>query len=357
MKNFFENNDTVSALEAQYNAQRIAFAPIIFQVARSMRDLGVLDVLHQHKEGMNIDALVKTTGLSRYGLVTLLETSLSADIVKRKGEDYFLTKTGYFLLCDPMTQVNMDYNHYVNYQGLFSLDEAIQRGQPTGLKGFGDWETIYPALSSLPPKVKESWFNFDHFYSDSAFPVAMQYLLSLKPRRILDVGGNTGKFAMLLAQNDSALHISIMDLPEQLDLAKKEVLANNLGKQIDFISANVLANDHSFPTGYDIIWMSQFLDCFSEEDIVTILKKVHDAMDETSILCIMEPFWDRQRFETSAFCIINTSPYFTSMANGCSKMYHSKDFIRLIEKAQLHVKNIIDDLGLCQSILFISKKN
>ena len=212
-------------------------------------------------------------------------------------------------------------------------------------------------MSSLPQKVKESWFNFDHFYSDSAFPVAMQYLLSLKPRRILDVGGNTGKFAMLLAQNDSALHISIMDLPEQLDLAKKEVLANNLGKQIDFISANVLANDHSFPTGYDIIWMSQFLDCFSEEDIVTILKKVHDAMDETSILCIMEPFWDRQRFETSAFCIINTSPYFTSMANGCSKMYHSKDFIRLIEKAQLHVKNISDDLGLCQSILTISKKN
>ena len=131
MKNFFENNDTVSALEAQYNAQRIAFAPIIFQVARSMRDLGVLDVLHQHKEGMNIDALAEITGLSRYGLVTLLETSLSADIVKRKGEDYFLTKTGYFLLSDPMTRVNMDYNHYVNYQGLFSLDEAIQSGQPT----------------------------------------------------------------------------------------------------------------------------------------------------------------------------------------------------------------------------------
>lgn len=101
--------------------------------------------------------------------------------------------------------------------------------------------------------------------------------------------------------------------------------------------------------------MSQFLDCFSEEEIVSILIKAKEAMNEQTKLCIMEPFWDRQRFETSAFCIINTSPYFTAMANGCSKMYHSKDCINLIEKAGLKVEAIIDNLGVCQSILQIKK--
>jgi len=101
--------------------------------------------------------------------------------------------------------------------------------------------------------------------------------------------------------------------------------------------------------------MSQFLDCFSEEAIVSILSKAKEAMDEQTKLCIMEPFWDRQRFETSAFCIINTSPYFTAMANGCSKMYHSKDFIKLIEIAGLKVEAIIDYLGVCQSIIQIKK--
>jgi len=128
-----------------------------------------------------------------------------------------------------------------------------------------------------------------------------------------------------------------------------------LSNQIALLPANVLAPTHSFPKGFDIIWMSQFLDCFSEEEIVSILSKAKEAMDDTSLLCIMEPFWDRQRFETSAFCIINTSPYFTAMANGCSKMYHSKDFIKLIEMAGLKVEAIIDHLGVCQSIIKIKK--
>lgn len=355
MNPFFNDNDSVSTLEAQYNAQRIAFAPIVFQVARSMRDLGVLKALHAHKEGLSIEALAQATNLSQYGITTLLETSLSADIVKQKGELYFITKTGYFLLNDPMTIANMNYNHHVNYQGLFSLDEAIKSGKPTGLKVFGEWETIYPALSILPEKAKQSWFTFDHFYSDSAFPEAIEHLLSLKPTKILDVGGNTGKFSMLIAKRDKSLHVSIMDLPEQLALARENIEKEGLSEQIDLLPANVLEASHTFPKGFEIIWMSQFLDCFSEEDIVSILSKAKEAMSDTSRLCIMEPFWDRQRFETSAFCIINTSPYFTAMANGCSKMYHSNDFIKLIEMAGLKVEAIIDHLGVCQSIIQIQK--
>ncbi len=142
MSHFFNENDTVSALEAQYNAQRIAFAPIIFQVARSMRDLGVLKALYDHNEGLSLEALAEITDVSLYGITTLIETSLSADIVKQKDELYFITKTGYFLLHDPMTIANMNYNHHVNYQGLFSLDEAITSGKPTGLKVFGEWEHL-----------------------------------------------------------------------------------------------------------------------------------------------------------------------------------------------------------------------
>lgn len=355
MNPFFNDNDSASAIEAQYNAQRIAFAPIVFQVARSMRDLGILKALYEHKEGLSIEALAKMTNLSEYGITTLIETSLSADIVKQKGELYFITKTGYFLLNDPMTVANMNYNHHVNYQGLFSLDEAIKSGKPTGLKVFGEWKTIYPALSILPENAKQSWFTFDHFYSDSAFPEAVEKLLSLKPRKILDVGGNTGKFSMLMAKSDKALHVSIMDLPEQLALARENIEKEGLEEQISLLSANVLAPTHVFPKGFDIIWMSQFLDCFSKEEIVSILSRAKEAMNEQTLLCIMEPFWDRQRFETSAFCIINTSPYFTAMANGCSKMYHSNDFIKLIEMAGMKVDEIIDHLGVCQSILKIKK--
>ena len=352
MHNFFKNNDTKTALEAQYEAQKIAFAPIIFQVARSMRDLGILEILYKNdKNGISLDDISKAAGISKYGIQTLLETSLSADIVKEIDNKYFITKTGYFLLKDEMTRINMDYNHYVNYEGLFYLDDAIVDQEASGLKVFGDWETIYPALSSLPTKVKESWFTFDHYYSDTAFNEAIDILLKDKPKKILDIGGNTGKFSIQLAKNSIDTHVTILDLPQQIKLAQENIAQQNVEEKVDFIGQNVLDHSQSIPSGYDIIWMSQFLDCFKEDDIVALLKRIKTSMKSGSKIYIMEPLWDKQRFETSAYCIINTSPYFTAMANGYSKMFNSKDMTDYIEKAGLEVIEEIDNIGICQSII------
>jgi len=352
MHNFFTNNDTKTALEAQYEAQKIAFAPIIFQVARSMRDLGILDTLYDNdKMGLTVGEIAKNTGISKYGIQTLLETSLSADIVKIMNNKYYITKTGYFLLKDEMTRINMNYNHDVNYQGLYYLDESIKEGKASGLKVFGEWETIYPALSSLPTKAKNSWFAFDHFYSDTAFDDAIEILLKKRPRKILDIGGNTGKFSIQLAKKSSNTHITILDLPEQIQLAHENIANEGVSEQVDFIEQNVLDHTQKIPTGYDIIWMSQFLDCFKSEDVIELLKRVKESMKEGSKIYIMEPLWDKQRFETSAYCIINTSPYFTVMANGYSKMFNSEDMITYIEEAGLTVREEIDNVGICQSIL------
>lgn len=68
-------------------------------------------------------------------------------------------------------------------------------------------------------------------------------------------------------------------------------------------------------------------------------------------LCIMETFWDRQRFEPASFCLTMTSLYFTVMANGNSKMYHSDDMIKLIVEAGLKVEEIHDGLGQGHTIL------
>jgi len=352
MQNFFTENDTKNALEAQYAAQKIAFAPIIFQVAKSMRDLGILEVLYSHdKTGLSIDEISQKVNLSTYGVQTLLESSLSADIVKLMNEKFYITKTGYFLLKDEMTNINMNYNHYVNYQGLYYLEESIREEKPLGLKVFGNWDTIYPALSSLPEKAQKSWFTFDHYYSDSSFEDAIQILLKNKPKTLLDIGGNTGKFSMLLVQKDLDISVTICDLPEQILLAKTNVEHAHLEERVSFISQDVLDTSKTIPTGYDIIWMSQFLDCFKEDDIISLLKRVKDSMTDNTLIYIMEPLWDKQRFETSAYCIINTSPYFTTMANGYSKMFNAKDMLTYIHQAGLNVVEEIDNIGICQSII------
>ena len=117
MENHFKNNDSISALEAQYNAQKISFAPVIFQIARCMRDFSVLETLFENQNGLSIQELNQKLDISIYALKVLLESALSIDIVKLQDEKYLITKTGYFLLKDSMSIANMDYNHYVNYKG------------------------------------------------------------------------------------------------------------------------------------------------------------------------------------------------------------------------------------------------
>ncbi|MFK5984969.1 MAG: class I SAM-dependent methyltransferase [Pseudomonadota bacterium] len=352
MKHNFFNHDDISAYDAQYEAQKIAFAPIIFQVVRILRDKGILALLHKNrKTGLSFNEIIQHHEVSRYGLKILLETGLSAKVVKTENKHYFLTKTGFFLLKDEMTKINMDYTHHVNYQALFYLEQSIEQGKPIGLKSFGNWQTIYPGLTSLPKKVQDSWFKFDHFYSDSAFADVLQQLEQRNIKTILDVGGNTGKFSVYICQHNKDIHITIVDLEQQIKVAQQNILDNGFESRIDTFITDILETNKELPKQHDIIWMSQFLDCFSEKDIGVILKKAAQAMSVDTELWIMEPLWDRQKFETSAYCIINTSPYFTCMANGYSKMYHSDDLLQCIKESGLQTLEIIDNLGICQSII------
>ena len=97
--------------------------------------------------------------------------------------------------------------------------------------------------------------------------------------------------------------------------------------------------------------MSQFLDCFSEEEVTSILTRAARSMSGESRLYIMETFWNRQKFDTAAYCLTQISLYFTAMANGNSKMYHSDDMERCIKAAGLEIEKIDDHLGMGHSIV------
>lgn len=354
--NFF-SKEKKSALEAQTDAQWIAFGPVIFQSARVLRDSGILTEVEQSgSEGITLEAIAEKVKLSHYGVRVLLESGLSLGLVLVNDGKYTLGKTGYFLLHDALTKVNMDFVHDVNYKGLFALDKSIETGQPAGLKEFGEWPTIYEGLSQLPAHVQKSWFSFDHYFSDDAFPKVLPKVYNGQIKKLLDVGGNTGKWAMASVKYSEDVSVTIMDLPGQLNVAQATVERLGLADRITFKAVNILDESVQFPKGYDAIWMSQFLDCFSEDEIVSILKRCYDAMDENGCVLIMEPFWDRQKFEVAAFCLQQTSLYFTALANGNSQMYSAETFLACIDKAGFDIVEETDHIGLSQTLLKCRKK-
>jgi hypothetical protein len=343
-------------MEAQRLAHEITFGPVVFQVSRLMVKFGILQMLVDSGHGLTREEIVERSGLSRYAVQVLLESSLTIGTVLYKAGRFEVSKTGWFLLNDPLVRVDMDFNHDVNYLGWFKLEEALLDGKPSGLKTFGEWHTIYEGLSRLPEQVQKSWFGFDHFYSDSAFEEALSIVFTPPPRALLDVGGNTGRWALRCVAHDPEVKVTVMDLPQQIALMKQQTADQPGADRIFGHGVNLLDDSVPFPSGFDAIWMSQFLDCFSEAEVTSILTRAVASMGADSLLFIMETFWDRQRFETAAYCLTQISLYFTALANGNSKMYHSEDMIRCAEEAGLTVQRAVDGLGKGHTILVCKKR-
>lgn len=347
----------LSAREAQDRAEFIAWGPVVFQVSRLMIKFGILDMLRDSDIGMTREEICEQTGLSDYAVKCLTEASLCIGtiLVNTETNRFFLSKTGWFLLNDQATRVNIDFNHDVNYIGLFDMEEALKEGKPAGLKHFGNWPTVYEALSELPPQVQKSWFGFDHFYSDSSFPEALRIIFDEnKTRSLYDVGGNTGKWALQCVGYDDNVNVTILDLPQQIEMMKKNTEGKKGAERISGYGINLLDKDSCFPKydgGLDAIWMSQFLDCFSMDEIVSILTRAKTAMSADTRIYIMETLWDRQRYDTAAFCLTMTSLYFSCIANGNSKMYNTEDMESCIQKAGLYIEKIYDGLGQGHSII------
>lgn len=348
----------MKAFDALQEAHKIAFAPFIFQATVSLRNLGVLDFIFNNnvKGGVTIEEISKGTSVSEYGLGVLLELAESSDIVfKDQAGKYELTKIGYFLSYNETVSANINFTQDVCYQGLYHMQEAIETGKPSGLKELGDWPTIYEGLSQLTPKEQKSWFEFDHIYSDEIFEEALKTVFKSKPKLIYDIGGNTGKFSIQCCSYNEDVAIHIFDLPGQLNKALENSKSKGFGNRIKGTEIDWLSDNPTIPSGADTIWMSQFLDCFSKEEILKILTVAVKAMDSKTELIIVETYTDRQRFSSAKLTLEATSLYFTALANGNSKMYSSEDFKSLVDQAGMTLK-VDKKLGEYHTMFICKKK-
>ena len=295
------------APEALHKANFIALAPFIFAAAKAMRDLGFFRLLADSEKGLTKRELADKAGVTLYAASVLIDAAYRADMVcseeEETGKDtrWILTKTGLYLATDRMTEVNLSFSADVCAEGLLSLTESLKTGKPAGLRTFSETaSTIYPLLETLPEPARTSWFDYDHFYSDHVFEEELPILRrETSFRSVCDVGGNTGKFALAAASCDPEVKVTIADLPEQCAAAKEKIAAAGLSKRIALNPCDILKSSPAdLPRGIDVWWMSQFLDCFNNDQAVRILRLVRGAMEDGAVLAVNEIFGDREKRKT-----------------------------------------------------------
>ena len=326
-------------VKALADAQKIAFAPLTFQAVNSMLKFGILKFLEENPS--TVSEIMENCNVSKYTAETLLEVGCVSGLVIKKEDKYVNSLVASAFLNNEMTKVNFNFVKDVCYLGASELADSFTTAEPLGCRKFiGDYETIYNALHLLPENVKKSWFEFDHFYSDRCFDEVLKIIFSSSPQQVFDIGGNTGKFERACLEFDKNCIVNMIDLPENIEEAKKHLKNDRLR----FFGVDVLKSD--LPKICGAVFMSQFLDCFSEEQVIHILKNIKKSMDKDTKVFILEPFTDKQLFDGAIYSLVHISLYFTCMANGKSKMYSEKRMIEMIEKAGLKLNNKYENIGV-----------
>lgn len=112
-------------------------------------------------------------------------------------------------------------------------------------------------------------------------------------RRVLDVGGGPGAYAMLIAEAAPQACCTTLDLPAISAVARELVAARGLAGRVQCVAGDYHTAD--FTGGNDLVTLFGMLHQESPESIVDILRRAHAALNPGGRVCILDMMTDATR--------------------------------------------------------------
>ena len=103
---------------------------------------------------------------------------------------------------------------------------------------------------------------------------------------MLDIGGNSGEFALQVCRRHGRLRASVLDLPLVCDIGGEHLAPEPEAKRISFIKRNAFADP--LPETFDLISFKSMLHDWPEKDALLLIGKAARALAPGGALLIFE---------------------------------------------------------------------
>jgi SAM-dependent methyltransferase len=173
------------------------------------------------------------------------------------------------------------------YKAWDKLVGSLKSNKPVNPADGGGAETIFDQAKSK--QAIEEIQKFTHAMHGVSIGPAMQlpriYDFS-KHRRMMDIGGGSGVYAIQVVKSNAHITATILDLEPVCQVAEQYIKMHNLQDKINTKPFDFFKED--IPKGYDIAFLSHILHDYNEEKGTALLKKIYNSLADDGVVVISE---------------------------------------------------------------------
>ena len=234
---------------------------------------GFFDLLITERAGASV---AEALGWSERGVVMLLDGLVAMDLLEKRGDIYKNTPLASATLAKDGCAYQGDIlsHNLSSWDDWAALEERVRTG--TGVP-YGERRT------------GQALRNFILGMSNIARLSAREVLQAVDLsgyRHMLDLAGGPATYPIAFMEACPGLRATLGDRPEVVEIAGEQVAAAGLEGRFDYITGDCLADD--IGSGYDLVFVSNLIHSFSDEENASLVKKVYGALEPGGVIIIKD---------------------------------------------------------------------
>ncbi len=274
-----------------------------------------------------IPQLAKRCQASRRGMGILCRNLASVGLLKVSQKGYGASPFVKQYLQSASPDFRGDYLCLIQrqWEEWSQLTDIIRSGQPV------------ESQEADTPEYRRSFTWAMHHRSQEAAQQVAQQLRFPKARRLLDIGGGPGTYALAFLRRNPKLQATVMDRPAALEVASELAQSTSVGSRLSLQPGDFL--DETIEGKFDVIWYSNVLHIYSPAQNLAIFKKIRKVLNPSGRLLIQDTFLENAKglrpIEANLFAV--TMLLYTESGN----TYSVQDVSQWLTKARFLRPRII----------------
>lgn len=148
-------------------------------------------------------------------------------------------------------------------------------------------------INNRSKKWLDAFISAMHYRAWRQAPAIVKLLDLKNVKKVLDIGGGSGAYAMAFTDASKNITTTVFDLPNVLPITKRFVRQHGFEKKVDTFAGDY--NSNELPKGYDLIFISAVVHINSCQGNVKLMKKCAKALNPGGMIVIQDHVMNKDR--------------------------------------------------------------